>query len=77
MRLSALTINFFEGNFHITLLFKGIQLFISQLTVRVGNFDYSGKLPLVGQLMFSESCENRVGRSYMLLADNLKFQRTT
>ena len=26
--------------------------------------------------MFSESCGNRLGCSYILLADNLKFQRT-
>ena len=41
-RLSARTINFSEGYFYITLLFK------VTVTVRVGNFDYSGELNLVG-----------------------------
>ena len=74
MRLSARTTTSVKDIFT---LHYYLEAFISQVNVRFENFDYSGELLLVGYLMFSESCGNWLGCSYILLADNLKFQRTT
>ena len=77
MRWSSRTTTFVKDIFTLHYYLNILKTFISQVTVRVYNFDYIGEHLLVIWLMFSESCGNRLGCSYILLADNLKFQRTT
>ena len=70
------TTNFWEGYFHInTLLFKGIyksSKWLSELKILI-----TVVISTCWKTNVLESCRNKVGRSYLLLADNRKFQQTT